>query len=198
MITLIEVVMRGIFYDAAVVNSADDLKVTPGVERDAPTVTSNGERIARIEGVEVNKLFPHNDHRGSLTEVISEASRFWREPIVHAYLFTVRPGRIKGWGMHKRQADRYMGVRGQVRVVLFDGRVGSPTHGVYDQVFLGEELPTLIRIPAGVWHADQNVTTDEAAVLNFPTVAYDPNEPDKYRIDPHSGEIPFDWAALDG
>jgi dTDP-4-dehydrorhamnose 3,5-epimerase len=106
MITLIEVVMRGIFYDAAVVNSADDLKVTPGVERDAPTVTSNGERIARIEGVEVNKLFPHNDHRGSLTEVISEASRFWREPIVHAYLFTVRPGRIKGWGMHKRQADR--------------------------------------------------------------------------------------------
>jgi dTDP-4-dehydrorhamnose 3,5-epimerase len=100
--------------------------------------------------------------------------------------------------MHKRQADRYLGVRGEVRVVLFDGRTDSPTHGVYDQYFLGEELPSLLRIPPGVWHADQNVGQGEAAILNLPTVAYNPNDPDKYRIDPHSGEIPFDWNALDG
>ena len=189
---------RDIFYDAAVPYPADKLDVTPRTVRDAPTVTSTGQRIARIEGVEVARLAPHTDHRGSLTEVLNSASNFWREPVVHVYLFSIRPGRIKGWGMHKRQADRYLGVRGQVRVVLFDGRADSPTHGVYDQYYLGDELPTLVRIPPGVWHADQNVGTAEAAILNFPTVAYDPAEPDKYRIDPHSGEIPFDWDALDG
>jgi dTDP-4-dehydrorhamnose 3,5-epimerase len=177
---------------------ADDFDVLPHADRDSPTVTSTGQRMARIEGVEVVVLRPHVDHRGSLTEVLTLANPFWREPLVHAYLFTIRPGRIKGWGMHKRQADRYLGIRGQVRVVLFDGRVDSPTHGAYDQYFLGEEHPTLVGIPPGVWHADQNVGTDEAAILNFPTVAYDPDEPDKYRIDPHSGEIPFDWDALDG
>ena len=193
-----EVGTRGIFYDAAVPHPADKLEVTPLAERDAQTLTSTGERIARIEGVEVTRLAPHADHRGSLTEVLNSASPFWREPVVHVYLFTIRPGRIKGWGMHKRQADRYLGVRGQIRLVLFDGRVDSPTHGVYEQHYLGEELLTLVRIPPGVWHADQNVGTAEAAILNFPTVAYDPDEPDKYRIDPHSGEIPFDWDALDG
>jgi dTDP-4-dehydrorhamnose 3,5-epimerase len=198
MITLIEVLTPCIFYDAAVRDSVSDFEVTPHAERDAPTVTSTGQRLARIEGVEIARLAPLPDHRGSLTEVLNATGAFWREPVVHAYLFTIRPGRIKGWGMHKKQADRYLGVRGTVRVVLFDGRVESPTHGGYDQYFLGEELPSLVRIPAGVWHADQNVGTGDAAILNFPTVAYDPDEPDKYRIDPHSGEIPFDWDALDG
>jgi dTDP-4-dehydrorhamnose 3,5-epimerase len=198
MMTVKDVGTRGIFYDAAVPDPADKLEVTPRVERDAQTLTSTGERIARIEGVEVERLAPHADHRGSLTEILNSANAFWREPVVHAYLFTIRPGRIKGWGMHKRQADRYLGVRGQIRVVLFDGRVDSTTHGVYDQYYLGDELPTLVRIPPGVWHADQNVGAVEAAILNFPTVVYDPEEPDKYRIDPHSGEIPFDWDVLDG
>jgi dTDP-4-dehydrorhamnose 3,5-epimerase len=183
---------------AAVVDRVEDFEVTPGAPRDAPTERATGERVARIEGVEISRLAPHADHRGSLTEVLVAGNPFWREPIVHAYLFTIRPARIKGWGMHKRQADRYLGTRGQVRVVLFDGRVDSPTHGAYDQYFLGYELPSLLRIPPGVWHADQNVGPDEAAILNFPTVGYDPDQPDKYRIDPHSGEIPFDWDALDG
>jgi hypothetical protein len=26
---------------------------------------------------------------------------FWEEPVVYAYGITIRPGRIKGWGMHK-------------------------------------------------------------------------------------------------
>jgi hypothetical protein len=33
--------------------------------------------------------------------------------------------------------------------------------------------------------------------MNFPTRPYDREDPDKYRIDPASGEIPFDFALLD-
>jgi dTDP-4-dehydrorhamnose 3,5-epimerase len=182
----------------AVTDSIDEFEVRPHAERDAPTATASRPRMARIEGVEVAPLAPHVDHRGSLTEILNQASPFWREPVVHVYLFTIRPGRIKGWGMHRLQADRYLRVRGQVRVVLFDGRVDSATHGTYDQFFFGDELPALLRIPPGVWHADQNIGAEEAAIMNFPTVAYDPTAPDKYRIDPHSGEIPFDWDVLDG
>lgn len=183
---------------ADVADPAADFEVTPHAEQDAPSVGVTGAKLTRVDGVELLRLVPHPDHRGSLTEIISSRTAFWDEPIVHAYLFTIRPGRIKGWGMHRKQSDRYFGVRGQVRVVLYDGRVDSATHGAYDQYFIGAELPSLLRIPPGVWHADQNVGAEEAAVLNFPTVAYDPGEPDKYRIDPHSGEIPFDWDALDG
>jgi hypothetical protein len=34
--------------------------------------------------------------------------------------------------------------------------------------------------------------------MNFPTRAYDAAAPDKFRIDPHSGAIPFDWSLPDG
>jgi hypothetical protein len=33
--------------------------------------------------------------------------------------------------------------------------------------------------------------------VNFPTAACDAEEPDKFRIDPHSGEIPFDFTLRD-
>ena len=72
------------------------------------------------------------------------------------------------------------------------------TYKRIEQYFLDGDLPSLIRIPPGVWHADQNLGAADAAILNFPTVPYDQSTPDKYRIDPHSGEIPFDWDALDG
>ena len=32
---------------------------------------------------------------------------------------------------------------------------------------------------------------------DFPTRPYDRDNPDKYRIDPWSGEIPFDWTLKD-
>ena len=47
-------------------------------------------------------------------------------------------------------------------------------------------------------HADQNIGDREARLLNFPTRPYDRADPDKYRIDPHSGAIPFDWELRDG
>jgi dTDP-4-dehydrorhamnose 3,5-epimerase len=38
----------------------------------------------------------------------------------------------------------------------------------------------------------------EAHVVNCPTRPYNPEAPDKYRLDPHSDTIPFDWASKDG
>src|SRR5262249_21267595 len=118
-------------------------------------------------------------------------------PIVHSYCFTVRPGRIKGWGMHKLQADRYAPLRGTLRVVLFDGREDSLTFERFAEFTFSEAAPGLLRIPPGVWHADQNLGNEDAVIMNFPTRAYNPEDPDKYRIDPHSDQIPFDWSLRD-
>jgi dTDP-4-dehydrorhamnose 3,5-epimerase len=100
--------------------------------------------------------------------------------------------------MHERQADRYCPVAGRVRVVLYDGRTGSPTEGELAQFHFAEEAPGLLYIPPGVWHADQNTGDADAVIVNFPTRAYDRENPDKARIDPLSGEIPFDWDLPNG
>ena len=176
---------------------AQDVK--PSGEQDAPTVDGNGQLVSiPIEGVRYVRLTSHVDHRGSLTEAVNFDNDFWDEPIVYSYCITVRPGRIKGWGMHKKQADRYFIASGHLRVVLYDGRTKSPSFGEFGEYHLTEESRALLLIPPGVWHADQNYMQRDAVLMNFPTRPFDREDPDKYRIDPHSGVIPFDWNRLDG
>jgi dTDP-4-dehydrorhamnose 3,5-epimerase len=139
----------------------------------------------------------HADHRGSLLEVVDAQHPFWQEPIVYAYRFTVKPGRIKGWGMHKLQSDRYFTVSGGLRIVLYDGRTRSPTYQRLAELHFTDETPGLVCIPPGVWHANQNTGDGDSVIINFPTRAYDHDRPDKYRLDPASGEIPFDWTLKD-
>jgi dTDP-4-dehydrorhamnose 3,5-epimerase len=179
--------------------TADPGDILLAARADEATVDSSGLRLATgIDGVRLRMLGPlHADHRGSLLEVVDIRQDFWEEPIVYAYRFAVRPGRIKGWGMHMLQSDRYLTVSGRLRVVLYDGRTTSATHGRLVEFQFTDETPGLLLIPSGVWHADQNTGERDAVVMNFPTRAFDHDNPDKYRIDPWSGEIPFDWALKD-
>lgn len=173
--------------------------ITPAARADEASVDSRGRRLASgIDGVRLQMLGPlHADHRGSLLEAVDTRQDFWDEPIVYAYRIMLRPGRIKGWGMHMLQADRYLTVSGRLRVVLYDGRTASPTHQRFAEFQFTDETPGLLLIPPGVWHADQNTGDRDVVLLNFPTRAYDHANPDKYRIDVRSGEIPFDWTLRD-
>jgi dTDP-4-dehydrorhamnose 3,5-epimerase len=166
---------------------------------DRPTVDADGRELASsMDGVFLQRLAPLADHRGSLMRVLDAREAFWIEPIVYAYEVMIRPGRIKGWGMHEHQTDRYFLGNGHVRVVLYDGRPESASYERIEQFFFTESTPGLLAIPPGVWHADQNWGETVARLLNFPTRPYDPARPDKLRIDPHSGVIPFDWELRDG
>jgi dTDP-4-dehydrorhamnose 3,5-epimerase len=173
--------------------------VAPEAPADEPTVDAAGRRLASgIEGVVHSAAVSHLDHRGSLTEAVNFDDPFWDEPIVYSYCVTIRPGRIKGWGMHRKQADRYFLASGNMRVVLFDGRVHSPTHGSFAEFHLTESSRARLLIPPGVWHADQNWGESDVVLFNFPTRPYDREHPDKHRIDPASNEIPFDFRLRDG
>lgn len=174
-------------------------KVAAAAHKDEPTVTRDGRaRPAAVDGVVVERTAMHADNRGALIPFIDARKPFWSEPVVYAYCFTIRPGVIKGWGMHELQTDRYFVARGHVRVALFDGREDSPTRGAVHEVQFTPETPGVVCIPPGVWHADQNWGDEDAVIVNFPTRAYDPDVPDKYRIDPRAGIIPFDWTLRDG
>jgi len=129
----------------------DPARLADRVPPDPPVVDRAGRPLApAVEGVVVERLTPLVDHRGTLTEVIDFDRPFWSEPIVYSYLFTIRPGRIKGWGMHEHQADRYFVVAGDVRVVLYDDRPGSSTQGRFWQAFFTDESRGLVRLE-GRW-----------------------------------------------
>jgi dTDP-4-dehydrorhamnose 3,5-epimerase len=120
------------------------------------------------------------------------------DPLVFAYCFTLRPGRIKGWGMHKRHEDRYCVLFGEIEVVLYDDRDDVETKGLVARVVLSEHRRRLMNIPSGVWHAVRNLGDRDAILVNFPTIPYDQADPDKYRLPLDTDQIPFRFEQRQG
>jgi dTDP-4-dehydrorhamnose 3,5-epimerase len=113
------------------------------------------------------------------------------------YVTAVYPGVVKGWHYHRIQTDHFVCVAGMAKVVLYDGREGSSTHGEVNEFFLGHLNPSLLKIPPGVMHGFKGISEEVTLIVNVPTELYNYDEPDEHRVDPHSDEIPYDWARRD-
>ncbi len=109
------------------------------------------------------------------------------------YMTTAYPGVVKGWHFHKKQIDNFAVVKGTIKLVLYDSRPDSKTYREVNEFFLGEHNPVLVQIPSMVLHGFKGVGLEEAIVVNCPTEVYDYKEPDEFRVDVFSKEVPYDW-----
>lgn len=123
---------------------------------------------------------------------------FHPDPLVFAYTFSIRPGVVKGWNLHREHEDRYVILVGDMELVLFDPRPGSPTCGQVSRLLLTAQAPSLVTVPRNVWHADHNVGCTDVVVVNFPTTPYDHEQPDKYRLPIDTDLIPFSFGDAKG
>jgi dTDP-4-dehydrorhamnose 3,5-epimerase len=172
---------------------SDQMKQTAPI-KEQQTVTADGKSVQKfIDGLLVRPASPHVDRRGEVVEVYNPAWKVHPAPMVYAYQATVRPQAIKGWIVHKKQDDRIYTCLGVMRWVFYDDREKSPTYQVLNQFTFSDRNRALIVIPAGVYHAVQNVGEGEAVFFNLPTRPYDHGDPDKYRLPPRNDLIPFDF-----
>src|SRR5882672_7399815 len=117
-------------------------------KRDASTVSKDGERVYRLtEGVAFRNLPTHVDERGSVVELYDTRWNWHPDPLVFAHCFTVRPGYVKGWGLHEAHEDRYFILSGELLLVLFDPRPTSSTYGEVCEIFLSEYNRRILNIP---------------------------------------------------
>ncbi len=164
---------------------SDDLlsRTIAAAIRDRQMSTPEGQPVRRLtHGAVLRRLPTHVDARGSVTELYDPRWGVTPEEICFAYSFTIRPGVAKGWNLHERHEDRYALVEGEMEVVMFDPRPGSPTEGEVCRVVLSELDRSLLVVPRHVWHADRNIGGKDARVVNFPTIPYDHAAPDKLRL----------------
>jgi dTDP-4-dehydrorhamnose 3,5-epimerase len=160
--------------------------------RDSQTVTPAGELVQEpLDGVRIRAATTQLDERGSICEIYNPDWDFTEEPLIFVYQTTIRPGQIKGWVLHLDQDDRLFFSTGDVKVVLYDARPESPTFGRMNAHTFGETRRALLRIPAGVYHALQNVGERDALFINLPTQPYQHENPDKYRLPLDTPEIPY-------
>lgn len=154
------------------------------------------EGSSMIDGVTVTKLKVIPDERGRLMEMMrSDDGDF--VTFGQVYMTTAYPGAVKGWHYHKKQHDNMVVVSGMMKIVLYDMRDTSPTRGELVEIFAGTHNPVRIHIPPGVCHGFKCISNEEAIVINTPTELYRYEDPDEFRIEAHSKEIPYDWSRKD-
>lgn len=150
-----------------------------------------------IEGVKTKKLRVIPDERGWLTEILRADDELF-DKFGQVYVTTAYPGVVKAWHYHKKQTDNFTCIKGMMKVALYDAREDSPTYKEVNEFFVGDKNLILISVPPMVYHGFKAVGTEIAYFLSIPTLPFNYEEPDEYRLPPDTKEIPYDWILTPG
>ena len=154
-------------------------------------------RIDPIEGLAFRPVRPVPHEDGTVTEIARASWPEIDQPIVQVHVTSTQPGRIRAWGLHERSTDRLSVVSGLVSIVVYDGRLDSPTFGALNEFKVSERNPGLLVVAPGLYHGWKNIGTAEAFIVNMPTSQYDYDGPDALDLpyeSPRAPEIvPFRW-----
>lgn len=149
-------------------------------------------RYGKIEGVVIHPLVRHADDRGYFEELIRVTDTWFSEgfgQLSHSKMF---PGVIKAWHLHKTQIDWWYVASGRLMIALNDRRTDSPTFGVTQELYLGDDLPpAVLKIPAGVAHGCRAIGGETAHLFYVTSRTYDPDE--EGRLPHDSPLIGYDW-----
>jgi len=145
-----------------------------------------------IDGVRVDPLRQVRDERGAIFHMFRADDPAF-ETFGEIYFSFVHPGWVKGWHRHSKMTLNYAVPVGRVRLVLYDDRPGSPSHGVLQEIELGADAYQRVRVPAGVWNGFLGLGETDAMVANCATLPHDPEE--IVRIPPDDPRIPYRWTA---
>lgn len=104
-----------------------------------------------IDGVQVVPLKRIPDERGTIMHMMRATDPHFQQ-FGEIYFSTIYQGIVKGWHWHREMTLNYSCVFGRIKLVLFDEREGSPTHGELMEIFLGPDNYSLVIIPPEVWN----------------------------------------------
>jgi len=126
-----------------------------------------------IEGVVVQNLKRHTDHRGWLMELFRSDEILEEFRPAMAYVSSSEPGVVRGPHEHRTQADFFCFIGPSAfRVFMWDNRKASRTFGHKLIIDAGDQNPKAFIIPPGVVHAYKNIGTMTGWVINMPNRLY--------------------------
>ena len=183
--------------DGRALKSLGDLNLVvpecaPGIGR----VIGSPDSPHLIAGVRVQALPLHPDDRGYFLEV----QRMGHGLAAHFSPATSQVsaalsyhGTVKAFHFHMHQTDCWTPVQGMFQVALVDLRVGSPTLGLKNTMYVGGLRPWQILIPPGVGHGYKVIGGGDALLVYMTDRFYNPE--DEGRILYNDPSIQYDWET---
>lgn len=165
----------------------------PQARRDPQSVTADWTAVGLdlIEGVTFKEARNVPKSNGYLTECFRQDWFADEQPVAQVFQVVLSPGGLSAWHAHGSTTDRLFVTAGSIRLVLYDGRPESSTHGRINEFHLSIFRPSLVVVPPGIWHGVQNSNRDAALLLNMVDRAYQYENPDHWRLPPDTDQIPY-------
>jgi dTDP-4-dehydrorhamnose 3,5-epimerase len=163
-----------------------------GAQCDPQSVTRDWASVQPlIQDVIVKEVRNVTKNNGILTEVWRQDWQLDAEPLTQVFQNLVTGHAISSWHAHQFTTDRIFINFGLIKLVLYDGRTTSATHGMINEFRFGLVRPALVVVPPGVWHLVQNLEATPSLLLNLVDRAYDYEGPDHWRLPPENPVIPY-------
>jgi len=171
--------------------SSGDLELAyPACPKGIGAVIGRVDSPDLIDGVRVQPFAVYPDDRGYFLEVqrigqgLAAAFPTARTQVSAAMNYR---GTIKAFHYHLQQTDCWTPVSGLFQVVLADLRLGSPTFGARNTLYLGPLRPWQVLIPPGVAHGYKVIGNQDALLVYMTDQLYNPKD---------EGRLPFDDASI--
>lgn len=165
-----------------------------GCAKDAQSSTSEwGTRRELIQGVRVKEVKNVLTDSGVLTEIFRGDWGLDAGAVDQVFQSLLLPGAVTAWHLHRLTTDRLFVSHGVIKVVLYDARRRSPSHGALNEFRFGSQRPALVCVPPGVWHGAHNVGAEPSLLLNLVDRAYSYEDPDHWRLPADTDQIPYNF-----
>ena len=148
-------------------------------------------RAAQIDGVRIAALRQIVDSRGAVLHMLrSDDPDFVR--FGECYFSEIATGSVKAWKRHREQTQNLAVPVGRLRLVIYDDRSNSPTHGAMDVLEIGRpDAYCRITIPPGLWYGFASLGGAPALLANCADAPHDPLDSESRSIDDPA--IPYSW-----
>lgn len=144
-----------------------------------------------IEGVIVQPLMQIADNRGSVLHMMKRDSELFKQ-FGEVYFSEIYSGKIKAWKRHKKQTQNLTVPLNKIRLVIYDSRPNSSTHGNIAEYELGRpDHYRLVHIPPMLWYGFQTFGDETALIVNCADQPHDPEDTELLPLD--SSQIPYQW-----
>jgi dTDP-4-dehydrorhamnose 3,5-epimerase len=177
--------------------SSEDLELAlPECQKGLGAVIGSPASKDLIAGVRVQAVAVHPDDRGYFLEVQrlgqGLAAEFQLETTQISAALNYA-GAVKAFHYHLHQTDCWVPVKGLLQVALADLRIGSPTFGLRNTLYIGPMQPWQLLIPPGVAHGYKVIGHDDAMLVYLTDRFYNPK--DEGRIPYNDPSINYDWET---
>jgi dTDP-4-dehydrorhamnose 3,5-epimerase len=149
-----------------------------------------------IAGVLLNPLKQIEDERGAVLHMLRCDAPFFTR-FGEVYFSVVLPQMVKAWKRHKSMTQHFAVPVGKIKLVLFDDRPLSSSHGQIEKHILGRpDHYYLLRLPPLVWYGFQGLGPEPALLANCADLPHDPNEVET--LPDSTPYVPFKWEEDHG